>query len=468
MKLRHKIAFFVVLLLTVLISAVVIRSAKAGMDAAEEAMSSYARMTAKTIAGKWISDIIAVKKEGGLSSRPSVRKEMEGFIGVVMSMDRKIASIVVSDGQGRVIAGNINPDWVEYDATEAEALEWIISKGIERGGFKSVSVDISTDDARMGNVKIIFSLSDLKKEIFSSALKWLFLGLGFVSVGIIGAFFISNRITRPLGKVVNAMARVEEGDLAQKVETSASDEVGKMALQFNKMVEGLREREFIKETFSKYVSKQVAARILKDGDYKKLKGERRVVTVLFADMRGFTAMASALPPEEVMEMLNEYFSIMIDIVFKYGGMLDKFIGDAIMAVYNAPLDQRQHELCAIMTGLDIQEQVAGINAKRLSEGKEQINVGIGINTGEAVAGNIGSSERLEYTVIGSGVNLAQRIESFTKKGQLLISETTYEAVRSFVEVIKLEPTTVKGISEPVELYAVLKAKPPEDFHETYY
>lgn len=457
MKLRHKIALLVVLLQTTLITAVIAGSVRSETATAYHAMSSYGKMIAKVIAGRWITDIVR-------DSRSDLA-DLDQFVRVTMSFDDRIAGVIISDSSGKIIAGDINSRWVEFSGDKQAVLAELLKTTAGPKQFKTIDVNIESEQSVIGAVRIIFSLSSLRKQVVASATRWVLIGSCFIVIGIIGAFLTAKRITAPLSTVMAAMSSVASGDLNQSVSVRKADEVGKMAGAFNKMVEGLREREFVKDTFSKYVSKQVADRILREKDYLNLKGERRIVTVLFADIRGFTPLAEALPPEKVLDILNEYFSIMIDIVFTYGGVLNKFIGDAIMVTFNAPLDQKYHELRAIFTGLEIQRQIASINRTRIARSEPQINIGIGINTGEAVAGNVGSAARLEYTVIGSGVNLAQRIESSTEKGQLHISETTYTAVKDFVEVIKLEPVKVKGIAEPVQLYAVINAKTPEDFHE---
>jgi class 3 adenylate cyclase len=457
LKLRHKIAIFAVIIQTLLIVSITVENVRTEVDRSYASMSSYAKMMAKVIAGRWISDII--------NKSNSRNREMENFIDVVMSFDNRIACIAITDEKKNVIAGDINSRWVDFGNNKKAALAELLGAELKHKGFKSVSVDIETDRNVIGRIKIIFSLSYLKKQIFDSVVKWSLVGLSFIVIGIAGAFFVSKKITDPLSRVIEAMGFVEAGNLEHKVSIKTKDEVGRMAVTFNKMVEGLKERDFVKDTFSKYVSKQVADRILKEKDYLKLRGEKRIVTVFFADIRGFTPLAESMPPEKVLTILNEYFSVMIETVLKYNGVPNKFIGDAIMVTYNAPLDQKYHELKAILTGIEIQEKIGELNKKRLIKGEPQINIGIGINTGEAVAGNVGSSERLEYTVIGSGVNLAQRIESSTEKGKLHISETTYNAVKDYVDVIKLEPVVAKGISEPVQLYAVINARIPEGFYE---
>jgi adenylate cyclase len=179
-----------------------------------------------------------------------------------------------------------------------------------------------------------------------------------------------------------------------------------------------------------------------------------VVTVFFSDIRGFTPMAEALTAEEVVHILNEYFTAMTAIIFKYEGTLDKFMGDAIMAIFGAPIDMPDHAERAVLAALEMGVKLRELQAKWRVEGKQEVNIGIGINTGEVVVGNIGSLERMEYTAIGSNVNLTQRLESVAEKGQILISAATYERVKHRVNAVMLDPIKVKGKTEKVMAYSV--------------
>ncbi len=454
MSLRLKLVLLVVLLQAGLIGILTLVTITSEIDRTYESMSSHAATLAKSVAVRWLAD------EGNRGR--TVVKGLESFVDTLMRMDERIAAVIVADTAGTVLAGDINPRWVTHAEQKGknEVLTGLLTHEIKGRSFKSVTVSINRGQTPVGNVRIVFSLAALKSGMLRSAASWVLMGLAITILGVIGAWFLGERITRPILTVAEAMHRVEAGDLGPRVTVTSGDEIGRMAHAFNSMAEGLAEREFIKATFSKYVSKQVAERILKDRDVLRLEGEKRMVTVLFADMRGFTALAATLPPEEVFQMLNEYFAVMVDVIFKYNGILDKFIGDAIMAVWNVPIDLPHHEMRAVLTGLELQEEVARINRRRLKAGQPQIHIGIGINTAEAVAGSVGTAERLDYTVIGAGVNLAQRIESCTQKGQLMISETTYQMVREWVEVIDMGLVQVRGLEEPVHLYSVVKAVRP--------
>lgn len=285
------------------------------------------------------------------------------------------------------------------------------------------------------------------------------IGLAFAA-GV--GFLVAWGITRPVQALVRATQAVAGGDLLTQVPAGGRDELGQLARAFNEMIQGLRQRELYKQQFERYVSRQVAEKILDDPERDFWQGERRRATILFADIRGFTAMSEELPPEEVVSRLNEYLRLMIDIVFEYEGTLDKFIGDAIMAVFGAPVSMGNDEERAVRAALAMQAAVRELNQRWEREGQEAFRIGIGINTGEVVVGNIGSERRLEYAAIGDHVNLAARLEALTKEFGLdiLISESTFEAVSHLVECRRIDRVTVRGRSQPVDVYELLDLRPP--------
>lgn len=218
--------------------------------------------------------------------------------------------------------------------------------------------------------------------------------------------------------------------------------------------------ELVKRAMGKYVSKDVMKKVLSDFDKLKVGGIRTTVTILFVDIRNFTQISEKLPPQDVTAILNEYFSTIEPIIAKYRGIINKYMGDGVLAVFGEPIKDENHALNAIKCGSEISECVKKLREKLISEGKPKIDIGIGVNTGEVFAGNIGTDERLEYTVIGDNVNLAYRIESFNQvlKTSFLISQYTYEQVRNFVDVVKLSRVEIKGKSMPIDIYEVLKIK----------
>ena len=218
--------------------------------------------------------------------------------------------------------------------------------------------------------------------------------------------------------------------------------------------------EIIKQAMGKYVSKDVMKQIISDFDKLKLGGIRSIVTILFVDIRNFTQISEELTPQEVTSILNEYFSTISPVITKYNGIVNKYMGDGLLAIFGEPIKDDDHAMNAIRCGIEISEKVKFLREKLLSEGKPKISIGIGINTGEVFAGNIGTEERLEYTVIGDNVNLAYRIEAYNQllKTQFLISEYTYNYVKNDVEVVKLSQVSIKGKSRPIDIYEVLRIK----------
>ncbi|MFI3300933.1 MAG: adenylate/guanylate cyclase domain-containing protein [Candidatus Gastranaerophilales bacterium] len=219
-----------------------------------------------------------------------------------------------------------------------------------------------------------------------------------------------------------------------------------------------RNKEKIKNAMGRYLSQDIMQNVVQNIDNIKLGGKKANVTVLFADIRGFTSMSEKMTAEEVSIILNEYFSEIEPIITKYNGVINKFIGDAVMAIFGEPIQDIDHPSKAVACAYDMLKRVEELQDKWIAEGKPKIEIGIGINTGEAFVGNIGSEKRLEYTVIGDMVNLASRIESYNKvyKTNLLISSSTYSHVSSITNVIKISDVTIRGKAKKMDIYEVLK------------
>ncbi len=226
------------------------------------------------------------------------------------------------------------------------------------------------------------------------------------------------------------------------------------------LVEG-RKKEKIQSAMGKYISKDVMRNVVSNIDSVKLGGKRACVTVLFADIRGFTSISEQLSAEEVTNILNVYFSAIAPIIENHNGILNKFMGDAVLAVFGEPIKNENHAIDAVRCADAMLKKVKQLQAKWLDEGKPKIEIGIGISTGEAFVGNIGSEERLEYTVIGDTVNTASRIENYNKvyKTKFLISEETFLRVQKYVDVIKIREVTIRGKSKKINIYEVLRILP---------
>lgn len=219
-----------------------------------------------------------------------------------------------------------------------------------------------------------------------------------------------------------------------------------------------RRRTALRNVFARYVSESVMENVLKQRGRITLGGERREATVLFSDIRGFTAYSEEADPEILVNQLNEYFSAMTDVIFSHEGTIDKFIGDAIMVVFGAPIEQEDHARRAVETSFDMLAALEQLNRRWEREGKVPLRIGIGINSGPMLVGHIGSERRMNYTVIGDAVNLASRVESLTKEYNtpLLITTSTYSQVRQFFEIESIGEVSIRGKKHPQQLYKVVR------------
>ena len=211
--------------------------------------------------------------------------------------------------------------------------------------------------------------------------------------------------------------------------------------------------------FKKYVAPEVVEEIAKKGDFKiQLGGENRDIAVLFVDIRGFTTMSEVLTPEEVVAILNRYLNLTTNAIFKNKGTLDKFVGDATMAVFNSPFELEDYTFKAVCAAMDIVEGGAALEKELLEKFGRTVGFGVGVNCGEAVVGNVGCDFRMDYTAIGDTVNTAARLESNAKKGQVLISDAVYERVKDRIEVEEVGEIPLKGKSKGVFVYSVTAVK----------
>jgi adenylate cyclase len=221
-----------------------------------------------------------------------------------------------------------------------------------------------------------------------------------------------------------------------------------------------REKRYIRQTFSKFVSKSVVDDLLKNPEKLKLGGEKKILTVLFSDIRGFTTISEKMTPEALVEHLNEYLQAMTEIVLHDDGTLDKYVGDEIMAFWGAPVPQEDHAFLACKAAVKMMEDLHKLNEKWRQMGKPELNIGIGLNTGDMVVGNMGSSSRMDYTLMGDNVNLGARLEGTNKiyGTNIIISESTYEYVKDRVFARELDLIRVKGKQQPVKIFELIDIK----------
>jgi adenylate cyclase len=252
-----------------------------------------------------------------------------------------------------------------------------------------------------------------------------------------------------------ALKKLEKQEYVHVDAIRTGDELDDLAAGFNTMVDGMLERDKLKTTMGKYMTASVMDHLM--SGQVQLGGETLTVTILFTDIRSFTTLSEKMNAQELVGLLNEYFTEMVGIVMDGDGVVDKYIGDAIMAVFGAPVPKPDDAKNAVIAAVRMRQGLRVLNKRLVARGMQELRTGIGIHTGEVVAGNIGSERRMEYTVIGDAVNLASRLESSTKDlgVHVLISEDTWKLVKDVVVTRPVKEITVKGRKQPVMTYEVL-------------
>jgi adenylate cyclase len=280
--------------------------------------------------------------------------------------------------------------------------------------------------------------------------------LAGLAVAVVAALALARSLARPVQRLAEHTRRIAAGDYETRLDLRRRDELGQLADSFNAMSSGLAERDRVRDLLDKNVSPEVAAQLVRQG--AALGGEEREVTILFCDLRGFTSLSEGLPPRALVTLLNRYLDRMSSAIEAEGGVIDKYIGDEIMALFGAPVAAPDSADRAVRAALAMREALAGFNRELAAEGRPPLAFGVGINTAHVVAGNIGSHRRLNYSVIGDGVNLAARLQTLTRRPEfaadILISESTRAALAGRHALRDLGETDVKGKSRAVRIHAV--------------
>ncbi|MDA8744767.1 adenylate/guanylate cyclase domain-containing protein [Rubripirellula amarantea] len=281
-------------------------------------------------------------------------------------------------------------------------------------------------------------------------------GVGIVAIafGLATSWMLGKLVVTPVQQLRRAATQVAKGDLNAHIHLLCADEFGHLINSFNSMVEGLRHRELLQQTFGRHVGEEAARQIISQGD--QLTGREQVITVMFVDVRNFTHYSSSHSPSEVVTALNVFFREAVERVEQHGGMVNKFLGDGFMAIFGVGANAEGHAQAAVDSALSLRACVDQSTDLFRNAGWDDLQIGVGINTGPAVVGSIGSPKRQEYTAIGDTVNVAARVESLTKAvGQcVLITESTRAALGDCVVCKPLPPQLVKGKGTPLVVFAV--------------
>jgi class 3 adenylate cyclase len=266
---------------------------------------------------------------------------------------------------------------------------------------------------------------------------------------------IGGRLVQAIGKISNAANQVAKGNYGDPLPEKSKDEIGQLVRSFNTMVKGLKERDFISNTFGRYVDQEIAKELMKRPEAIRLGGEKREVVILMSDIRGFTAVSEALKPEGIISILNHYFSHMIEVIKRYQGIIVDFFGDGVLVFFDpldGPVAHTAHR--ALRCALEMQNEMKEFNSEMREENLPELQMGIGLNSGDVVVGNIGSEARAKYGIVGSPVNITQRIQATAKEGEVVISASIYSHLSNDIIIGKSFSIQLKGVQEPTTLSVV--------------
>ena len=293
-------------------------------------------------------------------------------------------------------------------------------------------------------------------------------GTSFMLLAGLFGFFLAASISRPLRRLQQGVTEVGEGNFAVAVPEKGAKEVVHLAHSFNQLGQQLTEymekRDFIRDTFGRYVTQEVVKRLLESKEALELGGETREVSILISDLRGFTALTADMEPEDVVAFLNRYLGKMIEILTDAHAVIDEIIGDGILAFFGAPEPMEDHPVRAVACALAMQAAMEEVNALNRADGLPHLEMGVAVNTGEVVVGNIGSERRTKYSVVGAHVNFASRIESYAVGGQVLLGPATFRRVQGLIEMGETMEVKLKGVPGKTTLYEVTGMGEPYNIH----
>ncbi|MBN1472377.1 MAG: HAMP domain-containing protein [Syntrophaceae bacterium] len=444
MSIRYKLAGALILILMLTIASLGVVTFSRQKVILEEEIKKRAEILVEQLAG--------IGKEGLMTrddlSVFSTIKDIQKRSGVVYAMvlDNNGAIFVHNNlaEKGKILSqppdkNAVNTQQLLFQQTEYND-EPIVDAALP------IVVKYEGKNIRVGTARIGISEKELQKAIARQKLTFFWISLIFVIIGLLIAFALAKVLTGPIFTLAVGMQIVASGDLNQQIKVAYKDEIGKLTESFNQMVLSLREKLHME----KYLSLSALKNIRKGRDKSamKLGGERKYVTALFSDVRGFTSMSEKMTPEEVVEILNIYLNMQARIISNWSGAVDKYVGDEVMAIFEGS----GQEINAVRAAIEIQTFCRTLNWARGKLGKEQMNVGIGINSGDVIMGNMGSQELMNYTVIGDNINVTSRLCDAAKVGQVVISKITADALGKEAILKKLEPIKVKGKENLIDAF----------------
>jgi len=368
----------------------------------------------------------------------------EGIEGVVIFSDQSVLLSTIG----------VNPLTIPETLLGGHPLQWSLG---EQGpvALSSYVSDIHFRDLKVGYCVLTFDRSFMNAA-YADTLKTILLITAFmVALGVIVATLIGRRLSRPVQQLVDGTHEISQGNYQFRFKDCRKDELGLLMGSLNTMTEGLSKKKQVEQTFSRYVSHDVASTLMDDTE-NRLGGSHVEATVLYADISGFTSLSERLDPAALNSLLNDYFTLVDEVVREHNGHIDKYIGDCAMVLFGAPVHDEEHGINGVRCAVEIQQAVEEYNHKRRDDGMITVDFSVAINSGVMLAGNMGSEKRMEYTVIGHAVNLASRLSSIATAGQILVTRKLHDSLSlgTHYDTSLLQTIRLRGKTRPVEVWQI--------------
>ena len=403
-----------------------------------------------------VRQLANVGKEGLLT-----KQEMPVFSTIMDIQQRdNVVYAMVMDHQGKVFAhsdftrkGKVLAGPLDQAAMKTDALLFQETGSASDPVLDaSVPIVVKAKNLKIGVARIGLSEKALMASVGKQKIIYYWVALAFVFVGLLGSFALARVLTKPLDSLAAGIQVVARGDLRKLVAVQSDDEIGKLTNVFNQMILSLREKLLME----KYLSQSTVLSIKEHRDVTQLKlgGERKYVTALFSDARGFTSLSEKMSPEDVVSLMNIYLNLQTTVIHHWGGIVDKFVGDEVMAIFEG----RGMEGNAVRAAVEIQSYCKALNEAREASGEKRVSIGIGLNSGEVVMGNMGSEDHMDYTVIGDNINIAARLCGVAQPGQVLVSKLIADEVGDQATWKELAPVLVKGKDQPISIAEAVAIK----------
>jgi len=453
-SLQIKFSLLVVSLLVVASVSLAVIATKHERSALEAEVEKRGRAVAKHLAGAARGSLLSVER---------------GDFGDELTLEQLVEDVGTGEGvvaarllnrEGR-IAASLDP--AERGAILAPRDGTAIAKDdtlqVSRDGSRLlVAAPVFYSGVRVGEAQVEFDLTVLVDPVVQSNAKQLAAAaIAVVMFGVLAGIAFVALLVGPLRRLRIGVEQLSSGNLSVRVPPTSRDEVGELTRAFNKMGDSIQQKERIQTAFGRYVSDYVLSQLLESSDGEPQSGIEREVTVLFVDIRRFTHLAEGLQATRVVSLLNEIFQLVTDRILDYGGTVDKFIGDSVMAYFGAPIPDANHPIQAVSAAIEIRNAIAARNQQiKVDDTPERlaVDLGIGIHMGPVVVGNIGSDHRTDFTAIGDPVNVAHRLEKLARPAQILVSEAVQRRVRSAVAMRFEGEQQLSGRAEPVHVYSI--------------